>query len=82
MASRSTAKKSCGNRASKPIPTYHYREIMTALKTAASKMPRVDAIGGSSAGIYVNNRAMIASLFRGIPKERFGEIKDLFLRIQ
>jgi predicted NBD/HSP70 family sugar kinase len=63
-------------------PDYHYREIMTALKTAASKMPRVDAIGGSSAGIYVNNRAMIASLFRGIPKERFGEIKDLFLRIQ
>ncbi len=63
-------------------PDYHYREIMTALKTAASKMPRLDAIGGSSAGIYVNNRAMIASLFRGIPKDRFGEIKDLFLRIR
>ena len=63
-------------------PDYHYREIMTALKTAAAKMPRVDAIGGSSAGIYVNNRAMIASLFRGIPKERFGEIKDLFRRIR
>ncbi len=63
-------------------PDYHYREIMTALKTAASKMPRVDAVGGSSAGIYVNNRAMIASLFRGIPKDRFGEIKDLFLRIR
>ncbi len=31
-------------------PEYHYREIMTALKTAASKMPRVDAIGGSSGG--------------------------------
>ena len=45
-------------------------------------MPRVDAIGGSSAGIYVNNRAMIASLFRGIPKDRFGEIKNLFLRIR
>lgn len=63
-------------------PAYHYREIMTALKTAASKMPRVDAIGGSSAGIYVDNRAMIASLFRGIPKDRFSEIKDLFLRIR
>jgi len=63
-------------------PDYHYREIMAALHAAASRMPRVDAIGGSSAGIYVNNRAMVASLFRGIPKERFGEIKDLFLRIQ
>jgi predicted NBD/HSP70 family sugar kinase len=63
-------------------PGYHYREIMTALKTAASKMPRVDAIGGSSAGIFIDNRPMVASLFRNIPKERFGEIKSLFLRIR
>jgi predicted NBD/HSP70 family sugar kinase len=63
-------------------PEYHYREIMTALKTAASKMPRVDAVGGSSAGIYINNRVMVASLFRGIPKERFDKAKDLFLRIR
>lgn len=63
-------------------PDYHYREIMTALQTAASKMPRVDAIGGSSAGIYIDNRPMVASLFRGIPKERFDEIRNLFIRIQ
>jgi predicted NBD/HSP70 family sugar kinase len=63
-------------------PEYHYREIMTALKTAAGKMPRVDAVGGSSAGIYVDNRPMVASLFRGIPQERFGEIKNMFLRIR
>ena len=63
-------------------PEYHYREIMAALKTAAAKMPRVDAIGGSSAGIYINNRPMVASLFRGIPQEQFGEIKNLFLRIR
>lgn len=63
-------------------PAYHYREIMTALKTAASKMPRVDAIGGSSAGIYIDNRPMVASIFRGVPKERFGEIKNLFGKIQ
>lgn len=41
-------------------PNYHYREVMTALKTAANKLPRVDAIGGSSAGIYVDNRPMVA----------------------
>jgi predicted NBD/HSP70 family sugar kinase len=63
-------------------PDYHYREILTALKTAAAKLPRVDAIGGSSAGIYINNRPMIASLFRGIPKERYGEIRTLFLRLR
>jgi len=63
-------------------PEYHYREIMTALKTAAGKMSRVDAIGGSSAGIFIDNRPMVASLFRGIPRERFGEVKNLFLRIR
>jgi predicted NBD/HSP70 family sugar kinase len=63
-------------------PGYHYREIISALKTAASKMPRVDAIGGSSAGIYIDNRPMVASLFRGIPKERFHEIHNLFQRIR
>lgn len=62
-------------------PNYHYNEVMAALKTAASKMPRVDAIGGSSAGVWIDNRPMVASLFRGIPKERFGDVHDLFLRI-
>jgi predicted NBD/HSP70 family sugar kinase len=63
-------------------PAYHYHEIISALKTAAAVMPRVDAIGGSSAGIFINNRPMVASLFRGIPLERFSEVKDLFLRIR
>ncbi len=62
-------------------PAYHYREVMASLQAAAAKMPRVDAIGGSSAGVYVNNRAMIASLFRGIPRDRFHEVRDMFLRI-
>lgn len=63
-------------------PSYHYSEIMAGLKKAASKLPRVDAIGGSAAGVYINNRVMIASLFRGIPKERFHEVRNLFLRIR
>ena len=62
-------------------PAYHYNEVMTAIRTAAAKMPRLDAIGGSAAGVYVNNRAMVASLFRAVPKERFDEVHDLFLRI-
>jgi len=63
-------------------PEYHYSEILTALKTAASKMPRVDAIGGSSAGIYIDNRPMVASLFRGVPREHFGEVKSIFQRLR
>lgn len=63
-------------------PDYHYREIMTALKTAASKMPQVDAIGGSSAGIYIDNSPMVASLFREISQGQFGKIRNMFLRIR
>jgi len=62
-------------------PAYHYNEIMAALRSAASHLPRVDAIGGSSAGVYVNNRPMVASLFRAVPRDRYGEIRDMFLRI-
>jgi predicted NBD/HSP70 family sugar kinase len=63
-------------------PSYHYGKIVDALRLAASKMPRVDAIGGSSAGVYVNNRPMIASLFRGIPDDRFDDVRSMFLRIR
>jgi predicted NBD/HSP70 family sugar kinase len=63
-------------------PGYHYDHIVSALKLAQSKLPRLDAIGGSSAGVFVDNRPMVASLFRGIPADRYGEIRDLFLRIR
>ncbi len=63
-------------------PEYHYREVMASLQTAASKMPRLDAIGGSSAGIFIDNRPMVASLFRLIPAQRYNEIKNMFLRIR
>ncbi|MBN1312711.1 MAG: ROK family protein [Anaerolineae bacterium] len=63
-------------------PDYHRQKIVAALKLAASKMPRVDAIGGSSAGVYIDNRPMIASLFRGVPKEDFDQVRSMFLQIR
>ncbi len=63
-------------------PQYHYSKILSALRLAASKLPHVDAIGGSSAGVYVDNRPMVASLFRGIPDDRFDEIRTMFQRIR
>jgi predicted NBD/HSP70 family sugar kinase len=63
-------------------PRYHYDRVMTCLRMAAARLPRVDAIGGSAAGVYVNNRVMVASLFRGVPRSRFGEVRDMFLRIR
>ena len=50
-----------------PDPQYHYEGIMDSLKKAAAHLPRVDAIGGSAAGIYLNNQVKVASLFRGVP---------------
>ncbi len=64
-------------------PQYHYDGIKDAFDTAASHMPRVDAIGVSAAGIYINNRAMVASLFRSIPEDLFeSRINDIFLNIR
>lgn len=63
-------------------PHYHYEHIMAALKLAAAQLPRVDAIGGSSAGIIINNRIMIASLFRGVPRENYDLARNIFLRIR
>ncbi|NOX64153.1 MAG: ROK family protein [Chloroflexi bacterium] len=63
-------------------PNYHFVRILTALKEAAAHLPRVDAIGGSSAGVYVENQPRVASLYRGIPSRRFDEIRTMFLRIR
>jgi predicted NBD/HSP70 family sugar kinase len=64
-------------------PSYHYDEIMAGLKTAAEHLPRVDAIGGSSAGIYLSNRPRVASLFRGVPRDLFESgIGNLFLNMK
>ncbi len=63
-------------------PTYHYNEILTAMKTAASKMPRVDSIGVSSAGVYVDNKIMVASLFIKVDKKKYGDyVKNMYINI-
>ncbi|MDX2153314.1 MAG: hypothetical protein SFV54_21395 [Bryobacteraceae bacterium] len=64
-------------------PAYHYEHIRHALRAAAATLPRVDAIGVSSAGVYVNNEPRVASLFRGVPRDRFtSEIVPLYHRIK
>jgi predicted NBD/HSP70 family sugar kinase len=66
-----------------PDPQYHFEGIMDSLRKAADHLPRVDAIGGSAAGIYVDNRVKVASLFRGVPPDVFTKrVRDLFLEIK
>lgn len=62
-------------------PAYHYHHICAALHRAAAHMPRVDAIGGSSAGIIVDNEIRISSLLRSIPHRHFPAAADVFKRI-
>lgn len=63
-------------------PNYHYEGILSAMKTAASYMPRVDAIGVSSAGVYVDNRIMVASLFLKVSDEDFEKkVKNMYIDV-
>ena len=63
-----------------PDPSYHYNGILESFRTAASKMPRVDAIGVSAAGVYINNKAMIASLFMAVPDDVYEEkVRNIFI---
>lgn len=60
-------------------PEYHARGIRDSIRRAAEKMPRVDAIGGSSAGVFVDNSPRVASLFRGLSRTDFAaRIVNLF----
>ncbi len=64
-------------------PSYHIEGIQDSLMKAAAHLPRVDAIGGSAAGIYVNNEVRVASLFRGIAPDVFErDIRHLFQNLR
>lgn len=62
-------------------PEYHYHHIQSALHRAAAFLPRVDAIGGSSAGIIVNNEIRVASLLRAVSKKDYARAAGVFHRI-
>jgi hypothetical protein len=69
--------------ASHADPQWHYDEIDDSLRRAAAHLPRVDAIGGSAAGVYVDSQIRVASLFRSVPRELFDRrVRGLFLELQ
>ncbi len=63
-----------------PDPNYQYQGILDSFRTAASKMPRVDGIGVSSAGVFIGNAPMISSIFYCVPRERWDEVKTVYDR--
>jgi len=67
----------------KTDPAYHFAGISDSIQRAAARLPRVDAIGGSAAGIYVGNEVRVASLFRGVPSELFDRrVRRIFSELQ
>ena len=63
-------------------PAYHLGHIREALEGAATHLPRVDAIGGSAAGIYIDDRPRVASLFRSVPESLFAaDVEPMFTRL-
>jgi predicted NBD/HSP70 family sugar kinase len=60
-------------------PRYHFDGIDDSIRQAAAHLPRIDAIGVSAAGIYVDNRTRVASLFRQVPQAAFDvHIESIF----
>ena len=68
-----------------PDPAYHYAKLSAGLKEAAAALPRVDAIGGSTAGTLVGKRLGPASLLRAILEKnpaKKDDARNLFFRIE
>ena len=63
-------------------PSYHREGIIDSIRLAAAHLPKVDAIGGSAAGVYVDSKVRAASLFRGVPDELFADhVENIFFEI-
>ena len=64
-------------------PDYHIQGIEDSLKRAAQHLPSVDAIGGSAAGVYVDNEVRGGSLFRGVSEQDFEKkVRHLFFDLK
>ena len=64
-------------------PAYHIEGIQDSLQRAAAHLPRVDAIGGSAAGIYVDNEVKGGSLFRGVsPEDIETSVRSIFFDLK
>ncbi len=64
-------------------PRYHFDGVDDSLRRAAAHLPRVDAIGGSAAGVYVANEVRVGSLYRAVPREQFDtRVHRLFFELK
>ena len=62
-------------------PSYHYNFIYNVLKNAYTELLSIDSIGISTAGVVVNNKLMISSIFRGVDDEYQDKTKNLYIDV-
>ena len=61
---------------------YHYEYFHNALMSAVDKLGGdVDAIGISAAGVIVENKPMVSSIFIKVPKENFESVKGAYFNV-
>ena len=83
MARWSSATRCPGTPPQQADPQYHFDGVHDSLQRAAAHLPRVDAIGGSAAGVYVANEVRVGSLYRAVPQAAFDtRIRRLFFDLQ
>jgi predicted NBD/HSP70 family sugar kinase len=64
-------------------PNYHIDGIHDSLVRAAAHLPRVDAIGGSSAGVIMDNQVRASSLFRGVSADDYEKhVRHIFTTLK
>jgi predicted NBD/HSP70 family sugar kinase len=69
--------------ANRSDPGWHYGQIHDSLRRAAEHLPRVDAIGGSAAGVFVDSEVRVSSLFRAVPQSLFdSRVRGIFAELR
>ncbi|MFR7744945.1 MAG: hypothetical protein ACLU3I_18130 [Acutalibacteraceae bacterium] len=61
-------------------PRVPVRRHCRRIQNGGVKMPRVDGIGVSSAGVFIGNAPMVSSIFLKVPRSRREEVKTVFDR--
>ena len=61
---------------------YHYAHITAALRSAAKHLPRVDAVGFSTAGVVMDGEIRRSGLFMNVPAAEFDRCgRDILQRV-
>ncbi len=55
-------------------PEYHYNIVLEKMKEAAKTMPRVDSVGGASAGVPIKNDCVWNDCFPRVSREDFKRV--------